>query len=223
MAKRRAWPLALLLAHRRLWASVVAGMLAYAAMPLVADLERQARLLVSWNVCTLLYLGLVGLMMVRADALQVRQRGLSEDEGEGLVLALVVAAALAVLLAIGSQLAMVRQLHGLSKSLHIGLAALTMLSAWFFTQTLFALHYAQRYYLGRARGQGEVLQFPGTPDPGYSDFMYFSCVIGTSAQTADVAFASSALRRVGVLHCILSFFFNTTLLALMINIAASLF
>jgi uncharacterized membrane protein len=67
------------------------------------------------------------------------------------------------------------------------------------------------------------LTFPGTKDPDYLDFFYFSCVIGTSGQTADVAFNGSALRAVGTLHCILVFFFNTTVLALTINIAAGLF
>ena len=61
---------------------------------------------------------------------------------------------------------------------------------------------------------------PGNNSDG--DFFYFACVIGTSGQTADVAFATSALRRVGTLHCVLAFFFNTTLLALTINVAAGL-
>jgi uncharacterized membrane protein len=73
------------------------------------------------------------------------------------------------------------------------------------------------------RGRPDVLQFPGTADPTYGDFFYFAAVIGTSGQTADVAFTSSKLRRIGVLHCILAFFFNTTVLALTINIAAGLF
>ena len=52
-------------------------------------------------------------------------------------------------------------------------------------------------------------------------FFYFAAIIGTSAQTADVSFTTSAMRRLGTAHCIISFFFNTTVLALSINIAAS--
>ncbi|MEY4560888.1 MAG: hypothetical protein RLZZ618_165 [Pseudomonadota bacterium] len=63
----------------------------------------------------------------------------------------------------------------------------------------------------------------GDPEPDYADFFYFASVIGTSGQTADVAFVTKPLRRVGAVHCILSYLFNTTLLALMINIGASLF
>ena len=62
-----------------------------------------------------------------------------------------------------------------------------------------------------------------TADPGYGDFFYFACIIGTSGQTADVAFQGSALRPVGPMHCVLAFAFNTTVLALTVNIAAGLF
>jgi uncharacterized membrane protein len=72
------------------------------------------------------------------------------------------------------------------------------------------------------RDQADPLLFPGTPEPGYGDFIYFACVIGTSGQTADVSFNGSALRRVGTLHRVLALFFNATLLALSINIAAGL-
>jgi uncharacterized membrane protein len=106
--------------------------------------------------------------------------------------------------------------------LHISLAGLTVLTSWLFTQTLFALHYAHEFYVTRLRTQREVLNFPGTADPDYGDFLYFACVIGTSGQTADVSFTDSKLRRIGTLHCVLAFLFNTTMLALTINVAASL-
>jgi uncharacterized membrane protein len=125
--------------------------------------------------------------------------------------------------AIASQLASAKGLHGLARSSHVGLAALTMLSSWVFTQTMFALHYAHDFYLSRERKRPDPLLFPGTTEPGYLDFCYFAFVIGTSGQTADVAFNGRALRRAGLLHCVVAFLFNTTLLALMVNLAASLF
>jgi uncharacterized membrane protein len=114
-------------------------------------------------------------------------------------------------------------MHGLRKTWHVALAGVTLASSWLFTQTLFALHYAHDFYIARARHQPDGLGFPGTPDPGYGDFLYFACVIGTSGQTADVSFTNAAMRRVGLVHCIQAFFFNTTVLALTINIAAGLF
>jgi uncharacterized membrane protein len=104
----------------------------------------------------------------------------------------------------------------------VGLAALTVMTSWLFTQVQFAQHYAHDFYMARNRAMPDPLMFPGTPDPGYSDFFHFSCVIGTASQTADISFSGSALRPVGTLHCIVAFFFNATLLALTINLAAGL-
>jgi uncharacterized membrane protein len=87
---------------------------------------------------------------------------------------------------------------------------------------LFALHYAHDFYLARIRGEQDPLGFPGTPDPDYSDFFHFACVIGTAAQTADISFNGPAFRPVGTLHCIVAFFFNAALLSLTINLAAGL-
>ena len=65
-------------------------------------------------------------------------------------------------------------------------------------------------------------QFPGGQPPDYGDFLYFASVIGASGQTADVSFTSRKMRRTGTVHCVLAFFFNTTLVALTINIASGL-
>ena len=157
-----------------------------------------------------------------ATPARIERRGVRQADGRWLAMALVVLAAVAVLLAVFSQLAAVKALPGPSKLPHVALAALTVASSWLFTQTVFAVHYAHDFYLSRAIGRDDVLIFPGTKEPTYGDFLYFACVIGTSGQTADVSFASRAMRRTGLLHCVLSFFFNATVLALTINIASGL-
>jgi uncharacterized membrane protein len=207
----------------RLWISLALGTLVFAVLPSAWAQHSATRALVAWNGFALLYLALAGHMAWRSGVERMRRRALTQDEGRVFVLVLVVVASVAVLLAIASQLGAVKDLHGLQKSRHVALAALTLVSSWLFTQTLFALHYAHDFYAARARHQPEGLIFPGTPDPDYADFLYFACVIGTSAQTADVSFTSAAMRRVGLVHCIQAFFFNTTVLALTINIAAGLF
>lgn len=216
----------LLRTRPRLWASVAFGLavgLLAPHWPGAPALPDSARWLLGWNAGALLYLALAWHMVHGATADHVRERALAQHEGRLLVLTLGLLAAVAVLVAIASQLAAVRDLHGLARSRHVALAAVTVLSSWLFTQTLFALHYAHDFYAARVRGQPDLLQFPGTPEPDYGDFFYFACVIGTSGQTADVAFTASALRRIGTLHCMMAFFFNTTALALGINIAAGLF
>lgn len=210
----------------RLCFSVLVGTLAYLLLPPSLAMHAEARVLVGWNVGAWLYLLLVLRLMWADDPEGMRKRALRQDDGRYALLALVVLAAAAVLLAVGSQLAVVKNMTGLPRTLHIALAALTVLSSWLFTQVLFALHYAHDFYLARLRPPpglgGDVLIFPGTPNPVYRDFVYFACVIGTSGQTADVSFNGSLLRGVGTAHCVLAFFFNATLLALTINIAAGL-
>jgi uncharacterized membrane protein len=207
----------------RLWSSVLFGLAVFWLVPYMLAQHLQARALVAWNAGALLYLLLAVHMIRDDDAVDMQRRALGQTEGRVLVLSLVVASAVAVLLAIGSQLAVVKEMSGPARTAHVALAALTLVTSWLFTQTLFALHYAHDYYLIRCSGQPEPLNFPGTSEPDYGDFLYFSCIIGTSGQTADVTFNGSALRPVGTLHCILAFFFNTTVLALTLNIAAGLF
>ena len=113
-------------------------------------------------------------------------------------------------------------MHGMLRSAHVALAVMTIISSWLFIQVMFALHYAHDFYVAKERSNSGGLEFPGSASPDYSDFLYFACVIGTSGQTADVSFISKAMRKVGLIHCVLAFFFNTTLLALTINIASGL-
>ena len=83
--------------------------------------------------------------------------------------------------------------------------------------------YADNQVSRAMRGQPAVLQFPDPEEPDYGDFFYFASVIGTSGQTADVSFVSKPMRRIGSVHCILAYLFNTTVLALLINIGAGMF
>jgi uncharacterized membrane protein len=124
--------------------------------------------------------------------------------------------------AIVAELSVVKDMHGMLRSAHITLAVLTILSSWAYTQVMFALHYAHDFYVTKAYSESGGLEFPGTAMPEYSDFLYFSCVIGTSGQTADISFTNRKMRRTGLVHCVLAFFFNTTLVALTINIASGL-
>jgi uncharacterized membrane protein len=210
-------------ARPRLWSSMAVGAVVYLLLPRTWAAHAASRALVGWNAGALLYLLLAWEMMRRFHAPSMRRRALQQDEGRLIILTGVALAAVAVLVAIASQLATLKSLPVLARLPHLALTALTVVSSWLFTQAMFALHYAHDFYAARERKLPDLLSFPGTPDPDYGDFFYFACVIGTSGQTADVAFTSSALRRIGTLHCLLAFGFNTTVLALSVNIAASLF
>ena len=192
-------------------------------LPAAVASQAVTRWLVAWNAGTVLYVLLAAIMMIRSSPQHMRRRAQLQDEGQLVILLLVVVSAIASLAAIAGELVVVKDMHGFARVTHIALAGVTVLSSWAFIQTMFALHYAHDYYAAICHGRAAGLQFPGEDSPGYGDFFYFAAVIGTSGQTADVSFVSKPMRRVGSVHCILAYLFNTTVLALLINIGASLF
>jgi uncharacterized membrane protein len=212
-----------LLARPRLLACVALGLATAWLLPDRFAERALTRAIIGWNVGACIYLVLAAQMMFGSSHERMCRRAEQHDEGRLLVLTFVVLAALMCVAAIVAELAAVRELKGEARYMHLGLTVLTLLSSWAFTQVMFAQHYAHDYYVALARRQHGGLEFPGGQPPDYGDFLYFSCIIGTSAQTADVSLASRQMRRTGLLHCVLAFFFNTTLLALTINIASGLF
>lgn len=211
-----------LAARPRLLVTLGLGVLVGWALPPAWVPHALTRWLLAWNVSTLLYVALAGWMMVRSTQDHMRQRAQVHDDGQRTILLLVALASLASLGAIAGELSLARQLHGVAQGWHVALAGATVLSSWCFIQVMFTVHYAHDFYAALALRQPPGLRFPDDERPDYGDFFYFAVVIGTSAQTADVSFVSKPMRRVGTLHCVLAFFFNTTVLALLINIGASL-
>ena len=211
------------LQHRpRLVASAMAGLVVVALVPQLVGCREVTRWLIGCNAGAWAYLLMAGVMMARSSRERMRRRSLTQDDGAASILTLVVLAALASLGAIVAELGVARDEHGLARQLHIGLAALTVVSSWAFTQVMFALHYAHEFYLAQQRGLPGGLVFPDTTQPDYLDFVYVAAIIGTSAQTADVSFGSPGMRRVGLVHGVLAFLFNTTLLALTVNVGSNL-
>lgn len=216
-------PIRLLLSRPRLLICTVIGLAIVGMLPPSLAGQSITRAIIGWNLGAGLYLVLALRMMFWSSHERMRTRALQHDEGRVVVLVLVVIAALMCIGAIVAELAVVKNIHGTLRYAHITLAALTIFTSWAFTQVMFALHYAHDYYAIEVRGEHGGLDFPGAHPPDYGDFLYFACVIGTSGQTADVSFTSRRMRRTGMVHCVLAFFFNTTLVALTINIASGLF
>lgn len=114
--------------------------------------------------------------------------------------------------------------HGPAKALRVVTAFVTVSASWLTLQTLFALHYAHEYYARdteTGHDQGG-LAFPGGEPPDDWDFLHFAVVIGVAAQTADIAFTSRTMRRLGTIHSLIAFAFNTLVLALTVNLLAGL-
>ncbi|MCX7058724.1 MAG: DUF1345 domain-containing protein [Proteobacteria bacterium] len=210
-------------ARPRLFVAAATAVAVGALLPSSIAAHLVTRALIAWNAGAGLYVLLAAVMMSRSSHHHIHRRAQLQDEGALLILLLVVVASIASLAAIAGELAVVKDMHGALRIEHVALAGATVLTSWAFIQVMFALHYAHDYYAALGRRQTPALQFPGEEQPDYGDFFYFAAVIGTSGQTADVAFVSKPMRRVGSLHCILAYLFNTTVLALLINIGASLF
>ena len=208
--------------HPRLFLSIALGILVFLFLPDSLALQTITRLIVAWNVTAWLYLILTSLMIKETSHAQMKLRAKRQNEGKYVVLTMVVIAAIISLGAIVLELGVVKEMSGFVRSAHIALTILTILSSWAFTQTMFALHYAHGFYAALDQGKDGGLLFPNQRLPDYLDFFYFSCVIGTSGQTADVSFTSQSMRKIGLIHSVLAFFFNTSLVALMINIASGL-
>ncbi len=207
----------------RLFIVAALGVLTGLLLPHGIASQPISRWLIAWNVGAWLYVALAAQMMISSSKGHMRHRAQLQDDGKYAILGLTVIAAIASLVAIACELSVVKDLHGWQRGAHIALAGLTVMSSWSFIQIMFTLHYAHDYYMAACHGHKPGLAFPDDPDPDYGDFFYFSAVIGTSGQTADVSFVTKPMRRIGSLHCILAYLFNTTVLALLINIGASLF
>jgi len=211
--------------HPRLALSAMLGIFAYLVLP-AGWLGEGTRLLAAFDLGATAFLCAMWIMMARASTADMRRRAQFEDEGRHVVLALSAAVGSAILLAIGYELHGIRGLPPGDAGLRVALAGVTILLAWFFTNTMFALHYAHKYYgdvdpsLGYKSRGGIV--FPGQHDPDYWDFLYFSFVIGMTFQVSDVQVEDHGLRRLVLAHGVVAFLFNVIILAVTINIIAGL-
>lgn len=160
--------------------------------------------------------------MSRTEIDGIRKVAARQDEGETLILALVVASCAASLAAVAAGMSPSARAQGAAEALRIVFAAVSVALAWFLVQLAFALHYAHAYYGdGDGRPVGG-LAFPGNEAPDYWDFLHFSLVLGAASQTADISFTGRRLRRIGTLHTLVAFVFNAAVLALAINLMAAL-
>jgi len=188
------------------------------ALLLPASLPLSTRALVGWDCGTLVYLAATLRMMLVADTGDIRVHAQGQDEGRAAILLLT---SLAIAVSFG---AIAAELHGMGddkvSGWRLALAGLTILLSWTMTQVVMAVHYAGEYYGDPAAEGG--MAFPGDDaEPDYPDFLYFAFTMGAAAQTSDVAVTTRGMRALVLAHTILAFLFNTTILALAVNVGAS--
>jgi uncharacterized membrane protein len=221
-------PIRMLAARPRLVAGFVFGALVAVALHFKpGGVAWSTQAILSWDAGCLFFIVSMMLGMANQSVEAIQQRSSEQDEGQGVILALVLVAAIASVGAVAAELSIAKALHGFAKTLRVALAFGTVAISWFLVQLIFALHYAHEYYSSREGGApGEIergLGFPNGEMPDYWDFLHFSVVIGVASQTADIGFTSKILRRIGTVHGLIAFMFNTVVLALGINLVAGLF
>ena len=204
---------------QRLVAGLLAG-LAAAALPL--PLPWQLRGLLGWSFGVAVYLALAWWLCERFDDRQTRERAQAQDEPSVVLFLLMLVATLACVSAILVMMQQGKDLSGIARTLHIAVSVVALIASWLFIQTIFAFRYAHRYYQEEQNQEpdGPGLQFPGGQDPDYFDFLYHACVVGMTSQVSDVQVTSREMRRLTMVHSMLSFAFNMLILALSINVVA---
>ncbi|MDE2333263.1 MAG: DUF1345 domain-containing protein [Rhodospirillales bacterium] len=214
--------LASLIARKRLLAGIGAGLATLALLP--ASHRLLTRALLAWDLGALLFLVLIAAMFSSRNHLHLPRDAAAQEEGEWTIFAATLAGVTASFAAIVGEFALTKAGTRLMRYEHLGLIVATLLLSWLVTQTLFALRYAHEYYSSRRRdGKPDGgLQFPGEHPPDYWDFAYFSLVLGMTFQVSDVQIVSRKLRRLALLHGFMGFVFNTVIIALSVNVGASL-
>jgi uncharacterized membrane protein len=212
--RKRPKPVRVVYARPRTFIAIALGIVAFFMLP--GSLRLVTRLLISWDIFVALYLVLVYTMMYRCGLAYIKRNAVLQDDGRFLILLVTGFGAFASIAAIVFELGTTQH-----SAPGLAFATLTIALSWVTVHTTFALHYAHDYYRGAKPGG---LQFPSgdTHDHAdYWDFVYFSFVIGMTAQVSDVGITDKTIRRTATAHGIVSFVYNTALIALMVNIAAS--
>ncbi len=212
--------------HPRVIVTAATAMILWLALREV--IASHTALVVALDGAGMLFLILTAGMLIRTNHEIMLRRAQELDEGQvGMVIVAFAAAALA-LAAVFLEVSGAKNLPPDILHWHLGLAMGSIVLAWLVTHTMFGLHYAHLYYGGDDDPTDDKdthragLEFPGEAKPDYWDFLYFSFVVGMTCQVSDVQVTGRTMRRLTLVHGVLSFFFNTVVLAVAINVAASL-
>jgi uncharacterized membrane protein len=212
--------------HRMVISLAVATMVWLA---LKGHVQSSTQCIVTWDVFAVSVLVLAWLTILTTPPEKLRARAQKQDLSHILIFVFVVIAAFAGLFAVGflyiNKAVVVERSHFF---VHLLMSLVAVICSWMLVHTVFGLRYAHTYYgdpdgpdgpISHARG----LQFPGDREPDYMDFAYFSFTIGMTFQVSDVVITARDFRKLVLVHGMLSFGFNTVILALTLNTVSALF
>ena len=161
------------------------------------------------------FLVAISTLLKRGEADQMRQASQANDANRAVLLGFSGTIMIVILVAVA------KELQGKNDAVAVVMSVGTLVLAWLFANTIYALHYAHLYYLpdeDKADKDAGGLDFPSCDEPDYWDFVYFSYTLGMTFQTSDVEISSRHLRKVAIGQCLAAFVFNLGVLAFTINV-----
>jgi uncharacterized membrane protein len=194
-------------------AAAAAAAVLYVLLP--ADLPKEVRAVAAWDAGVLVILGRWWTGILRSSPSRARHRAAADDPGRYAVFVIALVAGFITLAVATILLSKKGTLPPVQDRLLLAVVVVAVAGAWVLTQTAFTLRYAHLYY--RDAGAPGGLTFAGGP-PDDLDFAYFAFTIGMTFQTSDVTVNRRPMRHLLLIHAVLSFFYNTVILALAINI-----
>lgn len=221
---RRAWlwPWRVVRGRPRLITGILCGLAAAPLLP--SRIDGTTRAILAWDFGVIVFLVLSAFLFTTERLDRMAEDAEAQEEGEWTVFWLTLAAVTFSFVAVIGEFSGTKDLPPAERNLHVILVAVTLLVSWLMTHTTFAFRYAHEYYEVDPAGPGIVggLEFPSERRPDYLDFMYFALVLGMTFQVSDVQITARKFRRLAAAHGLLSFLYNTIILALTVNLAAGL-
>lgn len=188
----------------------------------VNHIDLLTHVMIGWDTFSLLMIIQSWITFSITTSLQIREQSKVQDSSRTLIFLIILIATLASFLAV-TLLLMTKEKFKNAESFHLVIAIAGMVLSWFFIHTIFTLRYAHIFYGDDDENPGMHaggLEFPGDKKPNYLDFAYFAFVLGMTFQVSDVQITSKRLRRIAMIHGLLSFGYNTIMIALTINLIA---
>jgi len=204
--------------------AIISGLVVYFFLP--HKIRFEIRLLLAWDVCVLLLLFIILMMMKNADAEQTLQRAQGQEPRNIVTLSFTAIICGASMVTVAFMLNDGQEWKAVPANVHLGLCTVAIFCAWFLLHAFFALHYARMYYDEiDEESEGDYkkgLEFPGGELVDYWDFMYYSFTIAMCYQTSDVSISTAPMRRLTLIHSILSFIFVALVIGLVVNVVSNL-
>ena len=223
----------LILPPNRLILSIVIAFLTYWLLPLSTDYQ-DIRLIAAYVVGVSIDLGLIIVMMVISTPEITMKRASQEEPSNTTLLGFIVLFSAITLASLALMLNNTHNRPAIITNTHIGLSLLAIFLSWLFVHTYFALHYARIYYQQNVKSEeisiGEStppkyvggLDFPNAGLADYWDFLYYSFTIAMCYQTSDISVTSVVMRRVTLVHAIISFIYVSSIIGLVVNLVSNL-